>query len=131
MSWGKKINLLLRFITIRANKEAAEKIIPVKKRAHKAHYSSDPRILRARANIRDAYDTYQKSTTDDGREGYKAAKKCLEETYNQVIEEDMSNKIQEVIAAHANSKYGLSWRLINDITGRKSIGERSAEGRHT
>ena len=85
-------------------------------------------ILRAGANIRDAYyNMYQKRTSDDRREGYKAAKKCLEKAFNQVIEEDLSNKIQEV-EAHAYIKHGLSWRLINDITGRKASAKGQLKG---
>ena len=37
---------------IRANKEAAENIIPVKKRSHKARFSNDPRFIKARDNIK-------------------------------------------------------------------------------
>ena len=32
----------------------------------------------------------------------------------------LNNQITEVEEAHENQKYGLSWKLINDISGRKS-----------
>ena len=105
---------------IKANKEAAELVIPVKKRAHKTRFSSDTRVIKARDNIRDAYETYQNNTTDDRRESYKSAKKELEDTYNLVTTEHLNGKIQEVETAHINSKHGLSWKLINEITGRKA-----------
>ena len=36
------------------------------------------------------------------------------------MEEGISRKIQEVAKAHYNCRHGESWRLINDITGRKT-----------
>ncbi|XP_072036995.1 uncharacterized protein [Amphiura filiformis] len=96
-----------RFIA--ANKEAAEKIIPAKKRSR-----------RARDHIRETYEVYQLDTTDCKREEYKEAKKNLDDAYNQVIEADLNGKLQEVERAHVNSKHGESWKLINDITVRKA-----------
>ena len=105
---------------IKANQEAAEKVIPLKKRNHKTRYSNDPRVIAARDEVRDAYQKYQKSTSDKYRGTYEAAKKVLSETYDQVIEEDLSKKILEVERAHASSQHGVSWKIINDITGRKA-----------
>jgi len=34
-------------------------------------------------------------------------------------EEELSEMITKVEQADANSKHGMSWRLINEITGRK------------
>ena len=48
--------------------------------------------------------------------------------YNQIIEEDLKSKIKEVETAHANSKHGLSWRLINDITGKKAPAQGQLKG---
>ena len=48
---------------IKANKEAAEKIIPVRKRAKKTRFSSDPRVAKARDEIKDAYSVYQQNTS--------------------------------------------------------------------
>ena len=42
-----------------ANKEAAEKVIPVKNKSRKACFLSDPRVTKAREEIKAAYDTYQ------------------------------------------------------------------------
>ena len=105
---------------IKANQEATEKVIPLKKKAHKTRFSSNPRVIAARDAIKDSYQKYQKSASDNDRETYEAAKKVLSETYNQVMEEDLSEKIQEVQRAHANSQHGVSWKIINDITGRKA-----------
>ncbi|XP_072015018.1 uncharacterized protein [Amphiura filiformis] len=107
-----------RFIA--ANKEAAEKIIPAKKRSRRANFSRDPRVIKARDHIRETYEEYQLDTTDCKREEYKKAKKNLDDAYNEVIEADLNGKLQEVERAHVNSKHGESWKLINDITGRKA-----------
>ena len=38
-----------------------------------------------------------------------------------ILEQDkLTQKIVEVEEAHENQRYGLSWQLINDISGRKS-----------
>ena len=41
---------------IKANKEAAEKIIPIRRRTRKANISNDPRVTVARENVNKAYD---------------------------------------------------------------------------
>ena len=107
-----------RFIT--ANKEAAEKLIPVRKKARKVQFSKDTRVIEARKKINDAYNAYQQDTSEEKRLIYKQAKKSIETTYNDVVEEDLTSKLKEVEMAHVNSKHGQSWRLINDISGRKT-----------
>ncbi|XP_072050156.1 craniofacial development protein 2-like [Amphiura filiformis] len=80
-----------RFIA--ANKEAAEKIIPAKKRSRRANFSRDPRVIKAREHIRETYEAYQLDTTDLAdckREEYKEAKKNLDDAYNKVIEGDLN-----------------------------------------
>ena len=65
-----------RFIT--ANKEAAEKLIPVKKKARKVQFSNDTQVIEARKMINDAYNAYQQDTSEEKRLIYKQAKKSLE-----------------------------------------------------
>ncbi|XP_072022739.1 uncharacterized protein [Amphiura filiformis] len=113
---------------IAANKEAAEKIIPAKKRSRRANLSCDPRVIKARDQIRETYEVYQLDTTDCNREEYKKAKKNLDDAYNKVIEVDLSGKLREVERAHVNSKHGESWKLINDITGRKACSTGQLKG---
>ena len=105
---------------INANREAAEKVIPRKKRTRKTNISSDPRVITAREKIKKEYDTYQKDTSDENRSAYKAAKSNLQKAYNLVEGEMLTNQIKKVENAHANCKHGMSWKIINEITGRKS-----------
>lgn len=111
-----------------ANREAAEIVIPVKKRSCRARYSSDVRVTGAREEIKVAYRTYEQDTNERNRLQYKQAKKNLEEAYNLVIEEDLSNKILGVETAHTNCKHGESWKLINEITGRRASTKGQLEG---
>ena len=104
---------------IKANNEAAEKIILIR-RTRKAIISNDPRVTVARENVNKAYEVYQKETLDENRLKHKAAKENLEEACNLVEEEMLASKFKKVENAHANCKHGLSWELINDITGRKA-----------
>ena len=115
-----------RFVT--AHKEAASEVIPVKKKAKKSQFSDDPRVTSARNKVNKAYTDYQRETSDENRQVYKQAKKALEEAYNAVTEEDLSCKLKEVEMAHSNSKHGQSWRLINDITGRKASAKGQLKG---
>lgn len=61
------------------------------------------------------------------RQEYKLAKK-LEEAYTEVTEEELNNKIKEVERAHLNGKYGQSWKLIKEITERKTSKKGQLEG---
>ena len=113
---------------IKVNKEAAEKTIPQRRRAKKTCFSSYPRVAKARDEIKHAYAVYQHSTSEENRAEYKKAKECLEDVYNLVIEEDLNSKNKEIETAHANSKHGQSWRLINDITSRKASPQGQLKG---
>ncbi|XP_072048490.1 uncharacterized protein [Amphiura filiformis] len=97
---------------ITAHTEATDKTVPVRKKVHRVRFSNDPRVNEARDKIKKAYE----------------AKKRLADAYNQVEEEDLSSKLIEVETAHANSKHGQSWRLINDITSRLASRKGQLEG---
>ena len=77
------------------NKEATEKLIPVRKKARRVQFSKDTRVIEARKKINDAYNAYQQDTCEEKRLIYKQAKKSLETTYNDVVEEDVTNKLKK------------------------------------
>ena len=93
-----------------------------------SQFSNDPRVTSARNKINEAYKDYQGDTSDENWQVYKQAKRELEEAYKSVTEEDLSSKQKELEMAHANSKHGQSWRLINDITGRKASAKGQLKG---
>ncbi|CAH1266780.1 Hypp3574 [Branchiostoma lanceolatum] len=113
---------------IKATEEAAESVVPVKKRRRKTRHYEDYRVTDGRDELNRAYGTYIKDTTEENRQVYCLAKKKLKETYIAVEEEDLNSKIREVGKAHVNYKHGQSWKLINDITNRKTTRKGKLEG---
>ena len=47
-------------------------------------------------------------------------KKVLYQTYDVIEEEELASTIREVEEALLNRKYNMSWKLINEISGRGS-----------
>ena len=82
-----------------SQEKAARKIIPSKKRARKANISSDPRVV-IDLNTR-------------------LQKRSQEEIHNLAEGEMLTSQIKKVENANIICKHGLSWRLINEINGRK------------
>ena len=104
---------------IKATQDAAEEVIPVRKKEKITYFSNDAQVSRARSQIEEAYAKYQLDTNDEENwRNYKEAKKSLGEAYDHVKEEDLTNKLREVENAHINCKHGKSWKLINKISGR-------------
>ncbi|CAH1244347.1 Hypp7273 [Branchiostoma lanceolatum] len=115
-----------RFII--ATEGAAESVVPIKKRRRKTRHSEDSRVTEARDMLNRAYGTYRKDTKEENGQVYCLAKKKLKETYIAVEEEDLNSKIREVEKSHVNCKHGQSWKLINDITNRKTTRKGQLEG---
>ena len=105
---------------IEANKEAARQHLPVKKRTKKKSAAQDPRIEKARKQVQTASDSYTDQPTGKNREELSAAKNKLQETYDMITEEELEKAIKEVENADERAKHGESWKLINEISGRKS-----------
>ena len=62
------------------------------------------------------------------KEKHKQAKANLREAYRIVTEEDIEKKIGVIENTHANSRHRESWRLINDLSGRKSAKKSQIRG---
>ena len=108
---------------VEANQEAANtclrQIPKVKRKVH----SMDPSITRAREEMKMAYKAYEQAKDDpDGhiREEYKRKKRDLYQKYTYLEQQDLLQKVTQIQQANDNYKYGLSWKLINDISGRKA-----------
>ena len=54
------------------------------------------------------------------REELQKCKSKLQQTYDVIAEEELDEMLREVESADVRSKHRESWRLINQITGRKS-----------
>lgn len=105
---------------IQANKEATAQSIPKKQSRKKKRLSADPRIVSAREKVNNAFKTYSISQTNEHHELLQQEKRALQDAYDKIHEEELSSFIRKVETADTNSKHGQSWRLINEITGRKN-----------
>ncbi len=51
---------------------------------------------------------------------YEQAKKKLEEAYNTIAEEELRYKIGIIEDSHVNRQHGKAWKLVNEISGRRT-----------
>ena len=107
---------------IQANQEAAETCLKKVEKTVRKNFCLNKRISSARERIKKAYSTlaHQNNTDDSIRSEYTNSKDELYRNYSLMEQEEISEKIKQVEEAHDSMKYGLSWQLINDISGRKS-----------
>ena len=66
------------------------------------------------------FSKYQNHQSSTNQESLQKAKTKLQEAYNTVTEEELSEMIRKVEVADENSSHGQSWRHINTITGSKA-----------
>ena len=102
-----------------ASAEAAKECLrPVPKNKKKAK-SLDPRVKDIREEVEEAYKQYLSAgKSNDSRSRYREKKEELYITYAIIDQEELSSKVEAVEQAHASSRHGEAWKLINDITGR-------------
>ncbi len=115
---------------IKANEAAAMQYIPKKKSSKKTHITSDHRVVQARSNVEIAFSTFQKSTTTENQEILQDKKAKLQDAYDEATEEELSKLIQKVETADERARHGESWRLINQLTGRKTAKKGILKGRN-
>ena len=107
-----------RFID--ATNVAMEDLIPKVQKCKRSQTSSDPRVEAARTKADQAGSRYHQESNENNRYEYERAKKDLEETYNKITEEDLTYKIKIIEESHVNSQHGEAWKLINEISGRRT-----------
>ena len=105
---------------ITANKETAKELLPLKKKIKRQRTSTDPRIVRAREITQKASNKYVETQSPRNRIELQKCKRNLQNQYDIIAEEELAKMIREVESANDRSKHGESWRLINEITGRKT-----------
>ena len=106
------------FIT--ANKETAKEMIPKKAKRQKMKYSDDKRIKQTRKNVATAYSCYTRNPTNETQEELNQKKGALEEVYSIVFGEELDQKVTQIEQSNRTNKHQESWKLINEITGRKT-----------
>ena len=105
---------------ITANEEAASEHLPRKKSGRKKKIvAQDPRVEEARKQVQYASSIYTTKPSEKNREKLCKSKSNLQEIYNLIEEEELGKAIREVEEANEKSRHGKSWKLINELTGRK------------
>lgn len=104
---------------IQAVEETSRKILGKKRKRVKDIVAEDFRVKRAREEVEAATTRYHTSPSDDTRSAVNEGKEALTEAYLAVEEEILDSKIKDVERATRNAKTKESWRLIDDISGRK------------
>ena len=105
---------------IKAHNEATSEHIPHKQPKKRKRISEDPRIDAARKAVNSSFEKYASTSSNEDHAILQHNKSLLQNTYNTMQEEELGEMIRKVETADANSKHGQSWRLINEITGRKN-----------
>ena len=113
---------------IQANEETAKELLPKLKATPKIHRCEDKRVQTARGKIDDAVKHYNEKPSITSRLKLKTLRGNLYDNYNKVLEEEISSKIDEIENAQNENRYKLSWKLVNEISGRKSSKKGQLEG---
>ena len=75
--------------------------------------------MRERNEVNMAFAAYEKETTEENHVLLQMAKDKLSNAYNIVEAEVLDEQIRQVENADERSRHGESWKLINEISGRK------------
>ena len=114
---------------IQANEEAAKYLIPPKKKTKRKITAKDPRIISARSNVNYAFACYECDPSEQNHTSLQTEKNKLKNIYEQAFEEELEDMISKVEDADQRSQHALSWKLINQISWRKSTKERNPQRR--
>ena len=116
---------------VEANNHAAKDLIPLKKRSKKMITANDPAVALARNSVSDAFRQYQQDTTKENQKRLQAEKTHLEAAYDEAFEKELNQMISKVESADIRSQHGESWKLINEISGRKTAKKGILKGKST
>ena len=81
--------------------------------------SDYPRIAKAREELQISSDRYYWSPTENNKEEVERNRSKLHEQYNTKME-DLDKMIRQVETADEEFRHEESWRLFNEITGRRT-----------
>jgi len=106
---------------VQANAETAVELIPVKKKMKGYKMTDDPRIVQARKEVQESFLSYQQHCDNATLTELHNAKEALQQVYSGIEEERLNTLVGEVENAETQHKHSESWKLINNITGRKKV----------
>lgn len=113
-----------------ANNEAANELIPTKSRSKRKVTSDDPRIISARDRVNKAFAKYESDPCIDNHDVLKQEKANLKHNYDLAFEEELEHLISKVEDADIRAQHAESWKLINEISGRKSAKAGKIKGKN-
>ena len=117
-------------ISLQLIREIAKEMIPKKVKRQKISYSDDKRIKQARRNVATAYSCYTRNPTNETQEELNQNKGALEVVYNILFGEDLNQKLTQTEQSNKTNKHQECWKLINEITGRKTTKRAILKGRN-
>ena len=82
--------------------------------------SNNPNVIAARNKINNAFSNYEQDPTNEKEKMLQDEKANLKNVYDQAYEEELERLISKVEQADARAKHAESWKLINEISGRKA-----------
>ena len=98
------------------------------KKLKKKKLSDDPRVEQARTEVQNAFKNYSKSTSAAEKQVLQDKRNHLNKVYNDLQEEELESMIRETEEADIRKQHRESWKLINNITGRKAAKKGIIEG---
>ncbi|ELT95775.1 hypothetical protein CAPTEDRAFT_214809, partial [Capitella teleta] len=106
---------------VEANRQAMESCVPEKEEKKCKSFLRHPEIVRAREMVETASKSVNATSDFKATQNLKEAKTLLYNTYDQLKEQEIKEKIHRVENLPDDSRYGEAWVVINEITGRKTI----------
>ena len=113
-----------------ANNEAAKELIPAKKRTKREVLSNDDRVSTARDKVNEAFAKYEANPNNTNQEQLRDEKANLKSTYDQVFQDELEGLIKQVENADLRAQHSESWKIINQISGRKAAKKGIIKGKN-
>ena len=85
-------------------------------------------MVQGRDKAKEKHWNYLIDTSDENRLDYEQAKREIDNTYAALLKEQLEDKIKRIEDTDINGKHGQSWKLINEVTGRKASVQGKLEG---
>ena len=82
--------------------------------------SNNPDVISARLKVNSAFSNYEKEPTIEKEKLLQDEKANFKNVYDQAYEEELESMISKVEKADARAQQAESWKLINQISGRKA-----------
>ena len=85
-------------------------------------------MIGVRERMKEAFQKFSTTDLEGDNQLLKEAKEMLYATYTRLNEEDLREKVDRIQSVHGAGKYGEAWRVINEVTGRKTSQEGQVAG---